>query len=158
MYRSIIRTAIHRSDIQATTKQERPSSEVSVPLAQITPDISPSSICCFFKKFRQPFSLRILSRIPWTDPWTLFFNVSASRKSVEPREKRKIGPISSTTNKSMARNGGKISRNAKYARHRRWETGNEEWLSTIQHWQLSKEGDTALMKFREQHSRFKGKP
>lgn len=37
-------------------------------------------------------------------------------------------------------------------------TADEEWLSTIPHWQLSKEGDTALMKFREQRSRFKGKP
>lgn len=93
MYRSIIRTAIHRSDIQATTKQERPSSEVSVPLAQITPDISPSSICCFFKKFRQPFSLRILSRIPWTDPWTLFFNVSASRKRLNRGKNGKSGRL-----------------------------------------------------------------
>lgn len=93
MYRSIIRTAIHRSDIQATTKQERPSSEVSVPLAQITPDISPSSICCFFKKFRQPFSLRILSRIPWKHFRTFLFREKVLNRGKDGKSGRLVARL-----------------------------------------------------------------
>lgn len=124
--------SITRTPIWSIRYRTRASSEVGVPLAQITPNIS--SISCFAKLGRLSFLRNGNSFI--VDGNHFWFQLDIS------------GSINNTTNKSMD-----TKRRKDFAEReiralstlvRRWSTGNEKWLSTIQRIGNSQRRETRL--------------